>query len=92
VNLILVFVLFNFILGGILDKMISFVTDNGILGIRIICLLFLTGFVSSFKENKQLRWQFLFSTNRKLTRDYFIMLVLINSVFYGIKATYEPKR
>ncbi len=85
INLVLVFVLLNLFLGGFLDRVITRITEDDSVGLKILLLIMVVGSLSAIKANKVLRWQTLFELNHKLTKQCFWLLMSVNLLLYGDK-------
>lgn len=85
INFILVFLLLNFLLGGVLDYLITGVKGSAIFSIKVFLLILIVGFISAIKKNRILCWQTLFNMSRILTKKYLKRLIFTNILLYGIK-------
>lgn len=85
VNFILVFLLLNFLLGGVLNYLMAGVKGSAIFGIKVFLLILIVGFLSAIKKNRILCWQTLFNMNRILAKKYLKRLIFANILLYGIK-------
>ena len=88
INFILVFLLLNFLLGGLLEFLMTGVKGSAIFGIKALLLILIVVFISAIKKNRILCWQTLFNMSEILKKKYLKRLVFVNIFLYGIKEIY----
>jgi|SRR3989344_8475344 len=83
VNFVLVFLFLNFWFTNLIDSILTKVSGSGIMAMRILILIILTGVISAIKSNKIFRWQTLFEMKHVLAKIWFKRLVVANVAIYS---------
>ncbi|MFA6184495.1 MAG: hypothetical protein WC682_05385 [Parcubacteria group bacterium] len=88
VNLVLVFILVNFLLDRFFALCLKSINGSAVVGLRILLSIVILSAVSAFKENKALRWQTLFDMGYELTKKWLFRFVFLVGALYLAKYSY----